>query len=373
MESRSTDGVIVFKQMSPEECEKILIEAIEKLKNNISHQQKLWLLRESREPGCLTLQAISYNNDSKKYESSMARFALCNDGWVINNETPGTAEYNTVIANKGGKKQDVYVKDENKAEVQSLLNCLNTGRFSINERINPNSHQVTQNHAYTNYTVDPLKSTSKDETKTMVAGASRYTANNDIKQEKFFLPLQIANILSCPIERNEARNAGNPVPLMNEPIVLKSDGITYEKDNIVKRNPLWQEGMHFYENKTLKNIIGYLSAQEKTSEEYLLCLEKIDENELYDIVMFSKLENPVISPSGFSYERDSLHQWIDSKKSILEPNPVVNDPKNPNIKITRNDLCPNINLKLFLDEWDKFYDQTKLHINNQVNNQALRR
>lgn len=373
MESRSTNGVIIYKKMPPEEGDKILIETAEKLKNtitneNIPAQQKWWLLRESREAGCLTLQTIKYNNDTNKFESSMARFMLCNHGWILINENPNTVEYNNIIAKNGGKKQDMYAENENKDEVRSLLNCLNAIGFSIDERINPSPDQATKNHAYTKYTVNPLEVIPKEKINTMVVGTSRYTVPDDINQAGFFLPLPMANTLSCPITRNEARDIGTPIILMKEPVVLKSDGITYEKNNLLKRDPLLQERVHFYENQSLKNIIGYISAKEKTPEAYLKCLEKIDENELNDIMMFSKLENPVISPSGFSYECDALCQWIDSKKSVLEPNPFVNDPKNPNIKISRSDLCQNTNLKLFIDEWDKFYDEMKLSIKKQVAN-----
>jgi len=79
MESRDESStIIIYKSMTPELGLKILVEKTRALTKNVN---EIWLLRESREAGMLTVQFLPKNG-----KSGLIRLCLTNEGWKNAND-----------------------------------------------------------------------------------------------------------------------------------------------------------------------------------------------------------------------------------------------------------------------------------------------
>ncbi|AUH71731.1 U-box domain-containing protein [Legionella sainthelensi] len=340
--------IFIYGKMGPKETNQILVSKVKLLKNQPSFSSKvdeleanggkLWLIRESRVEGLLTVQSISYNKSSSKWKMNTAeRYLLSNDmGWIRNNESPGSDLFETIAESAGGI---IKLTEENTTpHLPRLLNLLSENGYEPDNRINPKVGEETQTTAYTTY---------------VTTGKSR---SSHLESTIISLPEGILMALSCPLATKKTGEA----KLMKDPVTLVSNGITYERVHLLEEEPTLQEGSDFYPNTKLKTIINYVAANSLQPDEYLTKLAKVEED-IQDPIQFGIMENPVLSPSGYSYEKSSIEQWVRSKQSDL---PVWSNIQPIPDPVTRMDirgkiLVPNVNLRLFINAWPDFYEEKR--------------
>ncbi|KTC86252.1 U-box domain-containing protein [Legionella cincinnatiensis] len=351
--------IFIYGKMGPKETNRILMGKVELLKRQLDfsskinalqeNEGKLWLIRESRVEGLLTVQSISYEKTSSKWKmNTPERYLLSNEkGWIRNNARPGSDLFQAIAESVGGI---VKLTEENTTpHLPGLLNLLSKNGYDAGNRVNPKVGEETQTTAYTTYTT------------------LRRSKSQDLHLESTIisLPEGILMALSCPLTTKKTGEA----KLMKDPVTLVKDGITYERALLLEEYPNLQEGNDFYPNIKLKTIINYIAANSLQSDEYLAKLEKVEED-IQDPVQLITMENPVLSPSGYSYEQSSIAQWIHSKQSDL---PVWGNIQPIPDPVTRMDmrgkmLVPNINLRLFIDAWPSFYEEQRLSCQQSLQN-----
>ncbi|KTD13602.1 Ubiquitin conjugation factor E4 family domain protein (U-box) [Legionella gratiana] len=350
MQSKLEDAdIFIYGKMGPKETNRILLAKVELLKKQPDfssklaalqeNEGKLWLIRESRVDGLLTVQSVSYDKGSSKWKMNIPqRYLLSNEkGWIRNNESPGSDLFQAIADSVGGI---IKLTEENTTpHLPGLLTLLSENGYYPENRINPKAGEETQTKAYTTYTN---------------LSRSEKLHDRHLKSTIISLPEGILMALSCPLATKKTGEA----KLMKDPVTLVKDGITYERVNLLEECPSLEEGHDFYPNIKLKTIINYIAANSLQPDEYLAKLEKVEED-IQDPILFATIENPVLSPSGYSYERSSIEQWISSKQSALPvwsniqpiPDPVTR------VDIRGKALVPNVNLRLFIDAWPSFYEE----------------
>ncbi|KTC86432.1 hypothetical protein [Legionella brunensis] len=320
--------IYIHKKMNEQQAKILLVACAEKAAKqqgeNLPDKHKLWLLRDSSVPGLITFESIVYNKSSDQWViQTPTRYMNSKQGWVINNKSSQSVEFAQIVERSGGKEGIDSVLIES-----LVIHILETKNCSFENHITP----------------------FWEEKKKVVAQDCHKE-----KGEDFSLPSYIANLLICPLTKEKKLETGlhKTLPLMKDPVVLKDDGRTYEREVLVAQYKELdidlKEGVHYYSNIVLRNIISHLVSQKQSPIE----LDKIDE-ELIDSLSFEHFDNAVISPSGNSFSKREITKYINSKKiGLMEP--VAADPLNPNITIGKMDLIHNENLELFVRFWPDFY------------------
>lgn len=128
--TKDTMHSIIFKRMSPDV-------AIAKLHRT----GKSWLLRESRQPGCLTVDSISASGGSEHL-----RFALIKGKWQVAHGVEALSLKRTSISLQSFTKGD---------ELNSLLTVLAKRGFALDKRtmLNPTAKEKTSSSFYSMYKV----------------------------------------------------------------------------------------------------------------------------------------------------------------------------------------------------------------------------
>jgi hypothetical protein len=233
---------------------------------------------------------------------------------------------------------------------------LSENGYATENRINPKVGQQTTTKAYSTYQVR----------KTLPELEMNQQSGRTVKLQpmstSISLPEGILIALSCPLT---AKKTGE-TKLMKDPVTLVKDGITYERATLLEEHPSLQEGKDFYPNIKLRTIINYVAANSLNPEEYLAKLQKVEED-ILDPILQTELINPVLSPSGYSYEKSSIEKWISTKQSstFLSNNIPVPDP------VTKEDIKgrpmpENVNLRLLIKAWPSFYEQQKENLQHTV-------
>lgn len=128
----------IYAKMTPQQGYKILLDKIR------SDQHQLWLIRESRQEGMLTVDVITRIHG--KPQPSSYRFALTPERWVM----VQSDEQVKAVQGKISVKADVAA---NVAE--SLFKLLRENGFTASNRAIPNMDQQTQSSLYqVGYNVD---------------------------------------------------------------------------------------------------------------------------------------------------------------------------------------------------------------------------
>lgn len=305
----------------------------EQLGNKVPDQHKLWLIRTSEHvPGCITFESIIHHKSLHTWEIQLpVRYMNTNNGWKINNHAPKSTQYADLIKKVGNP---IAISEKDSELLESLaIHILEKQNCKIENHINP-----------------------EREKKIDVTGMSRY----EDEEKSFQLTNPIAKYLICKMTYSEKDMENGSISLMKDPVVLKDDGMTYERQTLIKRYKEQgidlKEGTHYYPNLALKKIISYLSSQKKTEEEYLEMLEKIDSDAVIDTISYERFLQPLISPSGFSFSKKEIYDHIDTqqKKDAIFSQ-LAADPQNANVKIVKKDLIRNYNLEFFVSEWPSFY------------------
>lgn len=329
-------SIYVYKNTSQAQAKVILQDKIPSNNEGVANGQKIWLLRESATAkGSVTFESIVYDKTQNIWQlNNPTRYMLSkNDGWVVNNKAFDSEEFNQKSELHGGMKSFYGLDD---LEVLAIK-------------------VIDEKHCSLEQMVSPLNCKEQQ-----VAARNRYTEED----ESLSLPGAIADLLICPFAKEEEKFSA----LMKNPVVLKDDGRTYECDTLVARYKELgielQQGVHYYKNIVLKNIIGYLAALEKSPQRASEFLEKIDEQEIIDTFSFDVFNTPMISPSGYSYSAKEIHAYISSKQVGLM-SPVVSDPKNPEVRFGKAELIYNATLDAFIAQWPTFYKEmtSKIELN----------
>ena len=325
---------ILFSKIAVMEYSKELSPVITQLKKQGG---KLWLIRDSRMDGLLTVQSVSYVRSKQQWiANTHARYMLTNNsGWMLNGKEG--EEFKQKIEDAGG------IIDMSKADaaphVQGLLNILSDSGYFTCNRINPKNGEETNITGYSKYVDSSVPQTAF------------FQPQKTAGETKVSLPEGILMALSCPLT---IRKTG-VIQLMKEPVTLLKDGISYELETIWEESPFLEEGVDYYPNIKLKTIISYVSATHLGLDAYLEKLAKVD-NDISDPIDLEVMMQPILSPSGHSYEKSVLEGWIKSREAIESDNPdspILDPMTNQNIR--GKQLVENINLKLFIKFWPDFY------------------
>ncbi len=344
-EDSNDADIFIYGKMDPDETNQILFAKAEWLNKNPEssfkiiqlqeHGGKLWMIRDSRVEGLLTVQSISYDKKSTQWKNNgPQRYMLSNDyGWVVNNFAPGSDAFIAVVNSVGGI---IKMTDENtRPHLPGLLGILAETGYEIENRVNPKVGQQTKLISYSSYHTDAVAPKPSEKEAASVT-----------------LPEGISIAFSCPITTQKT----GLMKAMKDPVTLVSDGISYERSNLLEKYPELREGTHFYPNIKLKTIINYVSATSLSPDEYWAKLQKVEED-INDPIFLMTMKEPVLSPSGHSFEKNSIDQWISSKQVSLPtvsnlipiPDPITNQ------DIRGKSLVLNKNLSRFIKDWPEFY------------------
>lgn len=339
--------IFIYEEMAPDLANSLLLGKVRLLQNNPKSSDRikqleenggaLWMIRDSRTKGLLTVQSVSYDKASSSWKANEPRRYMLskNSGWLINNSAPGGAHFKKVATDAGGM---IPLTEENATpELPGLLATLAKEGFTVENRVNPKIGEETKTIGYSGYHC--------------LYQLPKKSGEASLQPTTVSLPEGILMALSCPITMEITGKAA----LMVDPVTLVSNGITYERESLEdKYGKSLVAGVDFYPNIKIKTIINYVSATTLAPEEYLAKLAKIEED-ITDPITLEVMENPVLSPSGVSYEHDSIKKWIETKKELFAP---VHDPITKDV-ITGKTLVKNINLKNFIKAWPEFYEQQK--------------
>ncbi|MCW8409445.1 hypothetical protein OQJ13_10705 [Legionella sp. PATHC035] len=227
-----------------------------------------------------------------------------------------------------------------------LLQILSANGYEVENRINPKIGEETLSIGYTSYRTD-------------ADVPQQDSKESQLVSTTVSLPEGILMALSCPL----VTIISGQMKVMKDPVTWVADGISYERSQLLMLHPDLEEGKDFYPNIKLKTIINYVSATSLSSEDYWAKLQKVEED-IQDPILLKTMKEPVLSPSGHSYEKSSIETWINSKYVNL---PTVSNSVPIPDPITRQDirgrtLVENKNLSQFIKAWPDFYRQQEYNL-----------
>lgn len=362
--------IFIYGKLGPVETGRILCSKIEVLQNSLEFSPmisrlktdggKLWLIRESRMHGLLTIQSVSYDQEGGAWQhNAHERYMLSNNcGWVLNGREG--REFDKIAQKCGGiiKVTEVCAAPY----VAGLLDILSTRGYLVENRINPIAGEQTTTIGYSRYTVDLTRECKENAFQNLTPRRSNITATFFPPEKKagetlVSLPEGILMALSCPLT---AWKTGQ-IQLMKDPVTLLKDGISYERNTLLQcsTDAVLIDGVDYYPNIKIKSIINYVSATDLPRDEYLAKLAKI-ENDISDPLGLSVFMQPILSPSGFTYEKSNLEKWIQTCENLQR---TILDPLT-NQDISGKQLVENHNLKQFINAWPDFYESRKASDSN---------
>ncbi|WP_454784463.1 U-box domain-containing protein [Legionella sp. WA2024007413] len=342
--------IFIYGKMEPDETDRMLFTKLEQLLiqpdgcskiAKLQHSsEKLWLIRDSRVAGLLTVQSVSWDKELTQWVlNGPQRYMLSNyHGWILNNSIPGSDIFLAVVDSVGGFID--MTADKAKPHLPGLLKTLAENGYYIENRINPKAGQQSKLTGYSTYIID-------------------LSPKSTVQSTEVFLPEGISMALCCPISVLKT----GQMKVMKDPVTRVDDGISYERSYLLEKYPYLQEGADFYPNIKLKNIINYISATILMPEEYWSKLQKIDED-IKDPIFSETMTEPVLSPSGHSYEKKSIEQWIKKKQvglpTVSNTLPIPDPMTQENIR--GKTLVPNKNLMQFIQAWPAFYEDQEFKL-----------
>lgn len=238
---------------------------LEEAAKNFSEQPTfLWLARDSGTfQGVLTIDYITQDNNEWKQNS--IRFGLIkNDDGTVEWRALGENIPTNLVTNPDEAKQ--YLSEFNETVKQF------DPRFDAGNQIIPIEAQATQNSYYL------------------------------IKEQQIEIPENIKMVLSCPITGK----------MFEDPVFY--NGNTYEKSALLKQNPNLQEGVDFFADHQIKQIVVNLRGG--------VSIEQIWEDFFLDPITRDIIMRPVVSPQGQIFDKGSIEDWLKRKQT----NPVTNLP-----------------------------------------------
>jgi len=284
------DGTMIYVKMEPDLSFDILAKSahskLSSLKQNESFM--VWLMRESRIPGCLTIDCIKYKKADKKESILNKKISLrfiyvkTPEGnlWKINNDRKKCLELQE-------NDQAVYlyslnIDNESHAhELASLVEKIQDRGFEIDSYVFPNRQQASRNEAYSGYS----------QSNYIVTKAKKSTSTAELEQlaaELEKLRTQIRKDDTCSITQN-------PVWDSESFAIEPSGGHVFDCDAIEQwlqknpTNPLTREVLYqrdlLITSAPLKRTLSISKSEEKINEKI---------KEMSDSSTQSKQEIPIV-------------------------------------------------------------------------------
>lgn len=235
------DGTLIYKKMEPRVSFQILHDETQ-LNNFMPELEEngsfvVWLMRESRVSGCLTIDSIRYHlvEDKIYHKESSYRFILVQTdlgkSWQIINNREKCLQLQE-------RNQSIYlcgtnIDGESHAdELTSLIEKIDSLGFDIDFYVIPSRQQATRNSAYSNYSQSEYlnakakKSTDRDELEAIAArlqalqskiaehmsGQECPISLNSIGEQESFAIAPSGHVFECSaIEEWLKRNPSNPL------------------------------------------------------------------------------------------------------------------------------------------------------------------
>jgi hypothetical protein len=328
MHNRSPENnCFIYGPMTREAADAILVNKIKLLSAEkaaalkADPNAKVWLLRESQHNGFLTFHSASWDAINEQWKlAGPERLALTSTGWAIIT----SPEQHAAIKHKITKVKATDFATYAPQLIQYVEGHLN---LHIENRINPESTQRTQNNIYSIYSVeDDNDRRKRQKTKT-----------------ELDLPDDILTAITCSVTNKIFKDA--VVSLKTIPQHKLHRGHSYERSALEEMK--LEENLDFIPNHKLNLIVNYLGAQENKLEK----LKKIAEHEIKDAIDFENITNAHITAAGQTYSLHTISQYIELKGDIAK------DPINPNIPISLDTLVPNMNFNIFMSGWKRYYKE----------------
>jgi hypothetical protein len=370
--------LFIFDKKTPKESKIFLKEIAKKIKNP-SDLQKLWLIRDSTSGNFLTVDFILYSkkdnvwlgyedkgygmtvdddgiftlfirtscdgNDTARYIIEPTRYTLTANGWKVvrGNDVEESKKLIKAGVNTGA---DSATSDD----VNGLLALLNSEGFEIENRVVPSKKsEETQKKDYGHYQITHVPNQKID---IIAIQPNVKIPEKIITGRSLSLNVKMASQLVCAFQLEMLPyndNAILDIPLMKNPVVLKENGKSYDRENLISKGYTEKD---FYPNLHLKNIIDiYLSNRSEADK------RKLIEEEFKCPLGYSTMWSyPMISPSGKTYDSKNISDYLNGGNlKLFDKNASKPDPFNRTINVMHNDLIHNINLEVFINKFMKEY------------------
>ncbi|MES2217784.1 MAG: hypothetical protein V4501_05185 [Pseudomonadota bacterium] len=335
--------IFIYAQMQPDLANKKLVDCVnklspEKLAEAKQSGCKLWLLRESKYEGLLTLHCMSYFSEEHYQLYQPQRLALLDTGWVSANlDKEG---FEAILSKLKKVNQHTALR-----YVNQLEEFLKTKYQLLPEnRVNP---EVSEQSRATIYSIYCETGSSHNAEEKPAMARSVLDLQPDMKEA-----------ITCTLSKKTFVDPVVAVHTLAYYSIKK--GVSYDRAELEKLGLRIYED--FYENILLKNIINYMGSTILILEK----LGKIEDFERIDTILQDQIKVATITPSGHSYSKIAIEQWIAASGDA-----VASDPKVPSIKITLQSLVPNTNLDEFISAWPAFYQSRIAMLNYSIATTAV--
>ena len=360
--------VYIFVVMQPNKGYEILKKSaatlpnVEELKDK---QTPLWLLRESRVHGMLTLDYIVWDKVKLEWKSNSSRIALTELGWI---------KANTLDKAQTANVQKVTAESA-RNHVESLKTYINnlhpeenpTSTFLLENRLNPTREQQTRTNIYSVYRDPNVHSRSRAHSPNENVPTSSFQNNNNNNNSinnnnmpstltgqkrakegiEVMLTPGMAQAIICELTK---KSFEDPVVMRENRTITDSKGNethlilgqSYEKSALLALGVT----QGFYSNFNLKKIIDRLGANDVDKL-------KTMQDRMYDPILLDTIEDPIIISSGHSYSAATIDELI--KDSVRTRTPLRCPVTRENFSAL--DITPNRNLARFMAAWPEFKDE----------------
>jgi len=236
----------------------------------------VWLLRESTQPGMLTVDYLYFKDNAWKGNSK--RFLLSEKGWIVANQLNDPEVKKAISSMKSLDSQTAgsYVSQLDECIASQQFLGLSTIGLDQNLRINPKKEEQTTNKIYSNYTCD-VTSVNLSQSGSLA--------------------------ITCPMT----------MKTMMDPVVYKLNGVSFEKRADANTDL-------YIPNIVLKDIIKYLGLKDVN----------MIEEALLDPISSEPLTKPVILPNGSSVNEST---WEKLKECPYSRKPLGEMIPNNNLRV----------------------------------------
>lgn len=286
------ESIIIYKQMAPEV-------GLAELKKKIGDRDYVWLLRESRVDGMLTVQVARRN----KSGGSLHRLCLTGDGWK-------DASTDALVAALRPQMIEVglaNIKEIAGEQLGSLFVAIEGLGLQQSRMVIPSAEMQSRQNIYSGYAVPEDDTTEESHILTRSgsslfdSGGRKRTGSADISDK------ELLALIVDPVTQK----------IMSKPVTFR-DGTVCDLSTV---GPDLREGVDFVRNHTLGNIIKYINVLYSEQATRAMKEEKLESlrNDIQCPVSLSNFSNPVLLSTGHCLEREMLDAMIASGRSLKCP------------------------------------------------------
>ena len=229
--SQDQSNIIIYKAMA-------LGVATAELQKKIGNRDYVWLLRESREPGMLTVQSLTKNKTAKAH-----RYCLTKDGW----KDASTKELIAALKPSMIEVKISNIEEVARQHIDSLFDVIATSYGLKNENlVLPSAAMQSNQSMYSCYIVSDHDDISED-----VPSVSRSNAglfNSSSQKRKGNTDVTDKDLLALIVDPITQK-------IMSHPVTF-SDGTMCDLSSV---GPKHKEGVDFIRNRTMENVIKYIN------------------------------------------------------------------------------------------------------------------